>query len=430
MRFVMLACALTTLACRDEPVPAIARGGPAPAPSATPPARRSLERPARAAAAPPASASSFYAATFARTPTSAELAALGAQMFRDRGLSASGHLACASCHDPDHAFGPPGDQVVPPGGVSGRDRGARAAPSLRYLQHVPPFDEHFHDSDDNDAVDQGAAGGYTWDGRAASAHAQALAPLLSPVEMANASEDDLAARVRAAPYANELRARFGTDALATTASAVKAVTWALEVYQQDPALFYPYDSKYDAVIHKRATLGAREAHGKELFDDPAKGNCASCHPDAITSGVPVFTDYGFVALGVPRNRALAADADPAFYDLGLCGPYRTDLATHGEYCGKFRTPSLRNVATRKRFFHNGALTSLRDVVAFYATRDVTPRRWYAHGDPYDDLPARYRENLTRDPPFGGHPGDRPALGEPEIADIVAFLGTLSDGYRP
>jgi len=136
---------------------------------------------------------------------------------------------------------------------------------------------------------------------------------------------------------------------------------------------------------------------------------------------------------VPRNRALPANRDPAFFDLGLCGPLRTDLVAHPEYCGMFRTPSLRNVALRQRFFHNGAIRTLRDAVAFYATRDTDPSHWYpqSHGRPgYDDLPEKYWGNVSHEVPFQPLPGGRPRLDDREIDDIVAFLRTLTDGWKP
>ena len=142
-----------------------------------------------------------------------------------------------------------------------------------------------------------------------------------------------------------------------------------------------------------------------------------------------------MALGVPRNRGLPANRDPRYFDLGLCGPYRTDLADQAEDCGKFRAPTLRNVRLKRRFMHNGAFARLEDVVRFYAERDTRPEAWYPR-DPdgqvrrFDDLPAPYRGNVHRDPPFGRRPGDAPALTDAEIADIVAFLGTLTDGYQP
>ena len=62
--------------------------------------------------------------------------------------------------------------------------------------------------------------------------------------------------------------------------------------------------------------------------------------------------------------------------MGLWGPLRTDLKERAEYCGRFRTPSLRSVALRQRFFHNGAVRTLRDAVSFHATRDTASRKWY------------------------------------------------------
>jgi cytochrome c peroxidase len=189
------------------------------------------------------------------------------------------------------------------------------------------------------------------------------------------------------------------------------------------------------VLRGRATLTERERRGLALFDDATKGNCASCHPSRIREGAfPAFTDFGFVAVGVPRNAAIAANRDPRYFDLGLCGPYRLDLANRPEYCGLFRAPSLRNSALRRTFFHNGAVHSLEDAIRFYAERDVRPERWYPTVGSkvvrFDDLPQRYRANVDVEPPFGGKPGARPALDAREIADIAAFLKTLTDGYVP
>jgi cytochrome c peroxidase len=150
---------------------------------------------------------------------------------------------------------------------------------------------------------------------------------------------------------------------------------------------------------------------------------------------PQFTDYGFVALGLPRNRQIPANADPHFFDLGLCGPLRTDLAAKPAYCGLFRTPSLRNVALRGSFFHNGVTTDLNEAIRFYAERDTEPQRWYpAEADgsvnKYDDLPPPYRDNVEVHPPLGQRPGDPPVLNDADVDAIAAFLRTLTDGYRP
>jgi len=152
------------------------------------------------------------------------------------------------------------------------------------------------------------------------------------------------------------------------------------------------------------------------------------------SGRPAaFTDYSYEALGVPRNPAIPANRDPHYYDLGLCGPKRGDLAAQAQYCGMFKTPTLRNVATRRVFFHNGYFHTLDAVMHFYVERDTDPRKWYPvmHGKvrKFDDLPPRYRGNIDRsDAPMDRAPGDRPALDTREIADVVAFLQTLDDGY--
>jgi cytochrome c peroxidase len=363
-----------------------------------------------------------------------ELAAIGRRMFFDPSLSASGRVSCASCHDPEHAYAPPNRASIQPGGKDGRQLGFRAAPSLRYLQAIPAFTEHYFDTDGADpSLDNGPTGGLTWDGRVDRGRDQARIPLLSPYEMANDGPAAVVARVRKAPYAAEVERLAGsadTDLLFAT------VLEALETWQQDHREFYPYSSKYDAWLAGAARLSDRELRGLRLFSDPAKGNCARCH--IATRGPngtpPQFTDYGFVALGVPRNRRSPANAAAAWYDLGLCGPERTDLRSKAEYCGQFITPSLRNAATRGAFFHNGVIQTLKEAVAFYAQRDTNPEKWYPRSGEglvvkFDDLPAKYRNNVEMGPPFGRERGAKPALSDEEIEAVAAFVGTLTDGYR-
>lgn len=363
------------------------------------------------------------------------MAALGRAMFFDPGLSASGRMACATCHSPAHAYGPPNALSVQIGGPHLDLAGQRAVPSLRYVQSVPPFTEHYFDNDGNDSADAGPTGGHTWDGRVDSTHAQARLPLLSPLEMANAAPADVVRKLRAAPYAAQLRATFGAQALDDEALAFRRALMALEVFQETPSEFQPFTSKYDAVLRGQTKLNASEAHGLQLFNDPAKGNCASCHVSQIRDGkFPLFTDWGLIALGVPRNAQIPANRDPAYFDLGLCGPMREDLKNHPEYCGRFRTPSLRNVAQRRAFFHNGVFHTLEDAVRFYVQRDTHPERYYPRGADgkvrkFDDLPERYRANVNTEPPFGGNPGQAPALNATEIRDVVAFLHTLDDGWK-
>lgn len=376
-------------------------------------------------------ATAFYAAKFERQPAAATLTALGRALFFDTALSASGRMSCASCHDPARAWGPPNGRAVQLGGADLRTSGVRAVPSLRYQQDTPPFSEHFTDDDDDDGLDQGPAGGRDWDGRASSAHEQARAPLLSPFEMANSDSAAVVARLARSAAAPQFRDAFGVHVFETPAFAWTGLLTALEVFQQSPADFYPYSSKYDAYLRGTARLSAQERRGLAVFNDPAKGNCAQCHPSAVRRGAaPQFTDRGFVALGVPRNRAIPANAVGTYFDLGLCGPLRTDLAGHHEYCGMFKTPTLRNVALRGVFFHNGVFTSLDKAVRFYQQRDVRPESFYPGGAKFNDLPSAYRANVTFDPPFSKGAPTAPRFTDAEAADIVAFLRTLTDGTAP
>ena len=381
-----------------------------------------------------ARAETFYGTKFERVPSPAALTEIGRSLFFDPALSASGRMSCASCHDPRFAFGPPNAAPVKFGGPRMNLPGVRAVPSLRYLQTVPPFTEHYMETEGNDSEDQGPAGGNNWDGRAPTKHDQARIPLLSPFEMANADEDAVVARLVNSREAAPMREAFGPHLFDDRALAFKAALLALEVFQQSPSDFYPYSSKYDAVLRHRATLTAQEARGLALFEDANKGNCASCHVSRIREGAfPAFSDFGFAAIGVPRNPRIPANRDPRHRDLGLCGPWRTDFAERADYCGLFRAPSLRNVALRRVFFHNGAITSLADAVRFYVERDLRPARWYPTRDGKvvrdDDLPRRYRRNLDAEQPFAGIAG-KPTLDAREIADIVAFLETLTDGWQP
>ena len=413
---ILLCCAMLA-ACRHDGAP--------PAPPAP-------VQPAKA----PAHLNAAYAPSLKRQPSVPEMTAMGRAMFMERSLSASGKQSCASCHSPDHAFGPPNNLAVQLGGGDTRASGTRAVPSLRYRQTTPAFTEHFHDDDGDDSVDAGPTGGRNWDGRAQSGHDQALIPLLAANEMGNGTEAAVVAKLRAGPLAVQFRQTYGDDIFDTDATAMRWILMSFEVFQESPADFYPYTSKFDAVLRKQAVFTQQEARGLAVFNDEKKGNCAACHLSSTPGGgaFPQFTDYGLINIGVPRNAKLPANAYPAYFDMGLCGPYRTDLADHKQYCGMFKTPSLRNVAERKVFFHNGSFTSLAQVLRFYAQRDTNPGKWYAKNKDgsihkFDDLPAGLEANVNAEPPFDRKPGEKPSLNEAEIADMIVFLKTLSDGYQ-
>jgi cytochrome c peroxidase len=363
--------------------------------------------------------------------SSTAVAELGRKMFFDPSLSASGKQSCSTCHDPRYAYGPPPGKAIALGGKDMNLGGTRAVPSLRYLFQAPAFAEQYHFADG----DVGPAGGFTWDGRAASLHEQAKLPLLATNEMANANGAAVVERLRKAGYAEDFRTVFGTDAFDDSDRAFQNALLALEAFQQIPAEFYPYTSKYDAFLRGEADLTDAEERGAALFKDPAKGNCASCHGTVIRDGgFPTFTDFDYINVGIPRNPAIPANADPGYFDMGLCGPARSDLSLRKEYCGYFRSPSLRNTALRDAYFHNGVFHSLKDVLHFYVERDIHPEKWYSRNPDgsvhkYDDLPAGAADNVDHDPPLNRKPGETPALTEAEIDDLIAFLQTLTDGYK-
>jgi cytochrome c peroxidase len=361
------------------------------------------------------------------TPGLSAVAALGEQLFRDKTLSVSGELACESCHRPEFAHAAPPEEVVSKGGARMDRTGIRNSPSIRYASFTPAFG---YDAEGT------PFGGLFRDGRVPTLAAQAERPFLDARELANASPADVIARMARSPNADRFRAVFGADALEHPEAAFRQLAAAIAQFQVENPDFHRFDSKYDAWLAGTASLSAQEERGLALFEDPKKGNCAACHPSRPSADgrPPLFTDFTYDNVGVPRNARLPANADASFHDLGLCGPERKDLAARREFCGAFKVPTLRNVARTAPYFHNGAIASLRDVVAFYVTRDTAPGDWYPSGDGgprrFDDLPAGLVAAVnTSEAPYDRKPGEQPALTPAEIDDVVAFLRTLDDGYN-
>jgi cytochrome c peroxidase len=348
---------------------------------------------------------------------------VGDLMFNDTSLSVSGQQACASCHAKPTGHADPAGTVLPLGGPTMDVQGFRSSPSLRYLLANTPF---------RFAPDGKAFGGFTWDGRAESLQAQAAGPLLAANEMANPAIADVAAKVRRASYYADFARLYNLTATATDQEVFDATTLALATYQIEDPDYLLFNSKFDQVLDGKATLTEQEARGLQIFNDPAQGNCASCHVSRVEAdgSRPLFTDFSYAALGVPRNPAIQANADPAFFDMGLCGPKRTDLANRLDLCGQFKVPTLRNIALTAPYFHNASVATLEEAVSFYATRDINPARWYpvVNGQPdlFNDLPLALRSQVIQTRPFGLAPGAQPRLSAQDVSDLTAFLQTLSD----
>jgi cytochrome c peroxidase len=348
---------------------------------------------------------------------------IGETLFNEKLLSASAQQSCASCHAATNAKASPAGVTLPFGGPALNLQGFRSAPSLMYLQANAAF--RFQ-------ADGTPAGGFTWDGRADTRQLQAQLPLLDPREMANADAAAVAAKVRALPYFATLMRLYNGPASPTDQQVFDTTTLALQTYQAGDPDYLLFNSKFDQVADGQASFTAPEARGLALFNDPNRGNCASCHTSQPGAGNsrPLFTNFNYAALGVPRNAAIQANADATFFDMGLCGPKRTDLAARTSLCGQFKIPTLRNVAVTAPYFHNAVMATLSDAVGFYSQRDVSPGAIYptvaGQVVKFNDLPAALRGNPVQTPPFGLAAGTQPRINAQDVADIVAFLNTLTD----
>ncbi|MEE4163711.1 MAG: cytochrome c peroxidase, partial [Woeseiaceae bacterium] len=301
-------------------------------------------------------------------------------------------------------------------GNDGRTLGDRNAPTLTYASLVPPSGE-----DEDGAY----IGGLFHDGRAATLEDQAKQPIVSPMEMALLSPAAVRERVLANPaYVNAFERLLGPASLATPDSALDAVATALAAFERS-AEFSSFDSKYDRYLRGEATLTREEELGRILFFSDLV-NCSQCHllDGRADQAGETFSNYRYHNIGIPPNarvRATNADRRP---DPGLAG--HPDVGTAGER-GRFRVPSLRNVAVTGPYMHNGVFRDLRTAIVFYnrflvenAASEINPETGRTWDDP--EVPETVDLDLLKQ----GQP-----LTEQRVAQLEAFLRTLTDRrYEP
>jgi len=361
---------------------------------------------------------------------------LGKRIFTDANLSEPAGTPCVACHQPNMGFaGNNGSRVGVAQGSRPGVLGFRNAMTNAYSGFVPSFGFR------EEAGVTEAVGGHFWDGRADTLAQQALGPFLAAAEMNNPSAQAVVDKIAASSYADAFRQAFGVGVFANADAAYTQVGVAIAAFERSAQL-QPFSAKYDAMVRGQVTFSPAEFRGMALFMDAKRANCSGCHLMDPRTGKPedsLFSEFTYYATGIPRNMAIPANADPAFFDLGLCGPARAkptlpatlaSTVSVEQFCGKFRMPTLRNVAERPAFMHNGALKDLREVLRFYSTRNSNPVRWYGPAGVPNDLPAAYQANLeVTKAPFNRSRADGPLLSEAEIDDLQAFLQTLSDGFR-
>lgn len=318
--------------------------------------------------------------------------AVGEKIFLDTSLSQPAGQGCVSCHQPQAAFADP--RRVSPGAVAGRE-GRRNAPTLMYAALIPSMVlEEFYD-------EQGVQsflkeGGLFHDGRARGLSEQVRQPFLEANEMNLPDAAALAARLRQAAYAEEVKAAVGGAAWDDDEQVNAYAYRALVEFLKEP-MFRPFDARIDDYLAgDKEALSASERRGLEVFK--IAGKCADCHllgtlvwPQALLS------DYGYDNVGAPSR----GEKDP-----GLGG----HSGEPGEL-GQFRAPTLRNIALTAPYMHNGSIATLKEVVEFYNKRDLEPERWGS---------TDYPETVNHD--SMGKLG----LSDQQVEDLVALMGAFTD----
>jgi cytochrome c peroxidase len=375
---------------------------------------------------------------------------LGKLLFTDPNLSLDRNQSCSTCHslapatDPltQLPFGTPGfvdplnvldGTPVSAGSVAG-DFGALNAPSVGYAAFSPDF---FWDP-----VAYLYTGGQFWNGRATNLEAQAAVPILNPDEMGMPSEWAVVTRLQEnTNYVALFQQIYGIDLDSIPAGdlapatnpppgAVPAVyaaaTQAIAEFERSPA-FNQFTSKFDFWLAGMTTLSSNEMNGYELFN--GRANCIDCHVSlsgadgAGNPTPPLFTDYTYANVGLPRNWNIPGTPAP---DLGLGG--RADIAAadpSGMEIGQHKTMSLRNIAITPPYGHNGVFSNLAQVVHFYNTRDTLGQLDANTNDGFGIIgwpPPEISSNLCV-----AEIGNL-RLTATEEAQLVAFLQTLTDNY--
>ncbi len=363
----------------------------------------------------------FVGTATAKGPTLTPQEQLGKNLFFDKNLSEPHGQACAACHAPSVGFTGPDSKVNAKGAVyEGAMKGMfgnRKPPTAAYAGDSPVFSG------------PPFVGGMFWDGRATGLALtppdplaqQAQGPFLNPREQNNPNAQAVVDKALKSSYRHLFLQVCGSGK--SVDQYYECIGRSIAAYERSKEVS-AFTSKYDLWLKGKAKLTGQERMGLDLFQGKAK--CANCHVP------PLFTDFTYDNLGVPKNPKnpfyTEPSGDPNFVDLGLGG-----ILNDANENGKMKVPTLRNVDKRpndhfvKAYSHNGYFKSLAGIVHFYNTRDVLPTCAGKKGNlpgitcwPAPEYAATV--NHTELGNLGLTVGEERAL--------VAFLKTLSDGYHP
>lgn len=303
----------------------------------------------------------------------ADKAALGESLFFDVNLSHDRTQACATCHDPDHAFidgrlNVEGKVAAASTGDDGISIGDRNAPTAAYAAFGPDFHTGSKTRFNSQQSDySGFLGGQFVDGRAANLAEQAGGPPLNPLEMNMPDEASVVERLQEnADYVAAFKHFYGDEIFDDVDAAYAAMTESIAAFEKTDT-FASFDSRYDRFLNGEYPeyILTKAAVGKALFFSQTDTNCATCHQlHANGHKQETFTSYEYHNIGVPENTALRAinGKDESFVDFGL---WENSAVTDEAEKGKFKVPTLRNVAVTAPYMHNGVFRELKTVVLFY-----------------------------------------------------------------
>lgn len=346
----------------------------------------------------------------------ASKAELGEKLYFDVNLSKNRTQSCATCHNPEHGF--VDNRATHVGravslGDDGKSLGDRNAPSAAYARFSPTF----HQNKKGRYV-----GGQFWDGRENNLAGQAGGPPLNPAEMGMPDKATVVKRLQEnAAYVKTFKSLFGDDVFAQPETAYAAMAESISEFENTD-LFAAFDSRYDRYLRGEVELSEQESLGESLFFSQQFTNCNRCHQLKAFPGSEgeTFANYEHHNLGVPANtvvREVNGKKD-GFVDHGLLEHPDVD---DDKEAGKFKVPTLRNVAITGPYMHNGVFSNLKTVVLFYDKFNNSERKLNPETSKPWDVPEVDRNLALKEQDF-----QAPALKDEEVDALVAFLKTLTD----